>query len=339
NIERIFSNEDGRYVLAVREGETYTLSLPPSQCYELISNPEAYTLTYSPDSTYQFDFGLTPRAGEASLRVLLNSGTIRCGFEADFWLTVINDGCVPLAGDASISFPETMTFLEAAPNPLTSTINALTFTFDTLAPGVNQRIRIRFRLPDENFTGQPVVLGTVASAEAVGGVMLNANFTYNETLRCAIDPNDKQVSPARAEPSNSNYTQIDEKIRYTIRFQNTGNDTAFTVRIQDRIDDHLDLLTFTPLTASHPYSVSVRKDRTVVFLFEDILLPDSTTNLPLSQGFVTFEIEPLSGLDDFTVIDNTAGIYFDFNQPVITNTVNNTLVEFLDEDADGFFFY
>jgi len=39
------------------------------------------------------------------------------------------------------------------------------------------------------------------------------------------------------------------------------------------------------------------------------------------------------------MIPNTAGIYFDFNQPVITNTVTSTLVEFLDQYQDGFLFY
>lgn len=83
----------------------------------------------------------------------------------------------------------------------------------------------------------------------------------------------------------------------------------------------------------------MREDRTLIFLFEDILLPGSTTNLPGSQGFVTFEISAHPDLDDFSTIDNTAGIYFDFNQPVITNTVTSTLVEFLDQDQDGFLFY
>ena len=45
------------------------------------------------------------------------------------------------------------------------------------------------------------------------------------------------------------------------------------------------------------------------------------------------------GLGDFTAIENTAGIYFDFNQPVITNTTTNTMVEALDADGDGYLFF
>lgn len=336
----IYTNQDGEFSLRVSEGRQYEVAVATEDCYEAITTTSEYSLTYSADSTYNLNFGLQPGSGPATLRTLLNSSTIRCGFEHDFWLTVLNDGCQPLAGEAAVTFPEEMEFLGSDETPLSNEDNTLTFAFDTLLPNASQRIRIRFRMPDENFAGQLIDLGAVAGAVSGQGAMITSDtFAYSEILRCAIDPNDKQVSPSRPEPSNSNYTQFDETLRYTIRFQNTGNDTAFTVRIQDQIDESLNLETFKPLAASHPYSVSVRDDRTVVFLFENILLPDSTTNLPGSQGFVTFEINAHPGLDDFSTIPNTAGIYFDFNQPVITNTVTSTLVEFLDEDQDGFLFY
>ncbi|SEQ59710.1 DUF7619 domain-containing protein [Neolewinella agarilytica] len=340
NNRRLYSQEDGTYRLPVKDGETYTLTINNPDCCVAMTTPDSYTFAFAIDSTYQLNFGYAQVAGPSSLRPLLNSGTIRCGFEHDFWLSIINDGCQPLAGEGRVHFPEEMEFLNSDVVPLSQEENTLTFAFDTLQPNASQRFRIRFRMPDENFAGLPVELGAVAGAVDGQGAMITSDtFAYREILRCAIDPNDKQVSPSRPEPSMSNYTQLDETLRYTIRFQNTGNDTAFTVRIQDQISESLNLETFKPLAASHPYSVSVREDRTLIFLFEDILLPDSTTNLPGSQGFVTFEIQPFPDLDDFSTIDNTAGIYFDFNQPVITNTVTSTLVEFLDEDQDGFLFY
>lgn len=330
----------GAYKVPVKNGQFYNLEVISPSCYETLTTPANYSITYAADSTYQLNFGYADNSGPATLRTLLNSSTIRCGFEHNFWLTVINDGCQPLAGQASVTFPEEMEYLESDEGPINQDGNSLTFAFDTLQPNGSQRIRIRFRMPDENFAGLPIELSTTAGAIDRDGAMIESDtFAYSEILRCAIDPNDKQVSPSRQEPSGSNYTQIDEKLRYTIRFQNTGNDTAFTVRIEDQISELLNLETFKPLTASHPYSVSVRNDRTIVFLFENILLPDSTTNLPGSQGFVTFEINTFPDLEDFSSVENTAGIYFDFNQPVITNTVNSTIVEFLDEDQDGFFFY
>ena len=336
----VYSRPDGSFAFSVAEGESYTVEVAAPACYETLTTPGSYTFAFNAADPIPLNFGYATLDGPPALRTLLNSPTIRCGFTHDFYLTVLNDGCQPLAGQATVDFPAEMTFVEADRAPLTNADNALTFAFDTLQPNQSRRIRIRFTMPDENFAGEDIELGAAAGATTGTGAVVEADaFLYSEVLRCAIDPNDKQVDPRRAEPSGSNYTQLDETLRYTIRFQNTGNDTAFTVRIEDRIAPELDLATFRPLTASHPFTTTIRDDNTVVFLFEDILLPDSTTNLPGSHGFVTFEIRPFADQADFSTADNTAGIFFDFNQPVITNTVTSTLVEFLDEDRDGFFFY
>jgi len=64
----------------------------------------------------------------------------------------------------------------------------------------------------------------------------------------------------------------------------------------------------------------------VEFSFKNILLPDSTTNEPLSHGFVSYKINPKIGLTENTTIENTASIYFDFNPPIVTNTIQNVMV-------------
>jgi hypothetical protein len=62
----------------------------------------------------------------------------------------------------------------------------------------------------------------------------------------------------------------------------------------------------------------------VEWRFENILLPDSTTDEPNSHGAVGFRIRPVEPLLPGTVLANTAQIYFDFNAPIVTNT--STLV-------------
>ena len=63
------------------------------------------------------------------------------------------------------------------------------------------------------------------------------------------------------------------------------------------------------------------------FWFENILLPDSNINEPASHGYIVFEARTLPHLPLGTRIENRAGIYFDFNAPIITNTVVNTLAD------------
>ena len=54
------------------------------------------------------------------------------------------------------------------------------------------------------------------------------------------------------------------------------------------------------------------------------MLPDSNTNEQASHGFIKFRVEQVPNLNNNTLIQNNAGIYFDHNAPIITNT--HTLV-------------
>ncbi|MFM7900850.1 MAG: hypothetical protein ACKPAD_02590, partial [Bacteroidota bacterium] len=115
------------------------------------------------------------------------------------------------------------------------------------------------------------------------------------------------------------------ELEYTINFQNTGTDTAFTVVITDTISPLLDLSSMEILSSSHPVNVDMM-NRKVFFRFYNINLPDSNVNEPLSHGNVRYRIRPLTNCLVGDEILNTAYIYFDFNQPIITNTTQNSVV-------------
>ncbi len=106
----------------------------------------------------------------------------------------------------------------------------------------------------------------------------------------------------------------------------TGNAPAFNVRIEDQIDiSKLDLNSFAPIAASHSYSTIVTPDGMVQFVFDNILLPDSVHDEPNSHGWVVYRIRAFDSLLPNDVIENTAAIYFDDNEPVITNTYAHTI--------------
>lgn len=141
----------------------------------------------------------------------------------------------------------------------------------------------------------------------------------------AFDPNDKQALPiGYGEP---HYIRAGEPLNYLVRFQNTGTDTAFTVVIRDTLSPWLDMSSLRLGNSSHPYRASIEDERTLVFTFDNILLPDSTTNLEASQGFVDFDIRTLADTPLETILYNQAAIYFDFNEPIFTNTVFHTIGE------------
>jgi len=139
----------------------------------------------------------------------------------------------------------------------------------------------------------------------------------------AYDPNDKRGFPAGY--GQEHFIEEGQELEYHIRFQNTGTDTAFTVVINDRLSEALDLTSIRPGTSSHPYTFSIAEDRQVRFRFDNILLPDSTTNLSESIGFVKFKINQVGALPIGTKIENQAAIYFDFNEAILTNTTLHTI--------------
>ena len=73
--------------------------------------------------------------------------------------------------------------------------------------------------------------------------------------------------------------------------------------------------------------------RVLEWTFENILLPDSSTNLVESNGFMTFHVDQNLNLPAGSLIENDADIYFDFNPPIITNeTVHQIFEGFVEVD-------
>ena len=142
-------------------------------------------------------------------------------------------------------------------------------------------------------------------------------------MRTSYDPNDKAGEPYGQGANNAILPGT--AITYTVRFQNTGTAEAYDIYILDTIDADLDMNSFEILASSHAMVPSILQDNVVRFTFSNIMLPDSNTNEPMSHGYVSYRISPRSGVADGAVINNTAGIYFDYNPAVITNTTLHTI--------------
>jgi hypothetical protein len=151
----------------------------------------------------------------------------------------------------------------------------------------------------------------------------------------SFDPNDKQVLPAGVQAPH--YTAPAAPLRYTIRFQNTGTDYAEQVVVVDTLASHLDVGTLRLEGASHPYkfSVSGKGKAVLTWTFANIHLPDSTRDEKGSHGFIRFTVTPSAGTPLGTRVENFADIFFDYNLPVRTNTVFNTLDDRFDNQVDA----
>jgi uncharacterized repeat protein (TIGR01451 family) len=139
----------------------------------------------------------------------------------------------------------------------------------------------------------------------------------------AYDPNDKTGYPIGYK--SAHYVAQNQDIEYTIRFQNTGTDTAFTVVIRDTISDKLDVSSIEFGSSSHVFTPEIYGKGILKFTFNNIKLVDSFKNEAQSHGFVQYRIKQKKDLTFGTQIFNTAHIYFDFNEPITTNKTLHTV--------------
>ncbi|MBL0357211.1 MAG: hypothetical protein IPP72_10150 [Chitinophagaceae bacterium] len=158
-------------------------------------------------------------------------------------------------------------------------------------------------------------IGAVLKAQAIIADGVLSIDSSSITIRGSYDPNDKQATTQLTPSQVASGSYID----YIVRFQNTGTDVAFNIVISDGLSSQLLVNSFELTNSSHPCIASM-KENVVFFEFKNILLPDSNANEVKSHGFVQFRIKALPSTPINTTIENAAGIYFDYNQPVITNT-------------------
>ena len=166
---------------------------------------------------------------------------------------------------------------------------------------------------------------TVSTAAPVNDIDTNNN-TYTEVIPVvnSFDPNLKEAEPKGTGEQGYIPVTTDE-LTYTIHFQNTGNAPALYVEIVDTLNIPLDYSSLQILSVSHTMVPEWTGTNVIKFKFSNINLPDSVNNEPESHGFVKFKIKLNPGLLQGTEIKNIAGIYFDSNSPVYTNTKLNTL--------------
>lgn len=151
---------------------------------------------------------------------------------------------------------------------------------------------------------------------------INNDVTFKYLIVNSHDPNYKEVYPIDV-PLNFN-----DWLTYTIHFQNTGNAPAINIRLLDTLDSELDLNTFEVISYSHNNMANLSGNILHVN-FENIMLADSSSDPKASMGFFQYRIKPKTTWSYYHTIKNTAYIYFDFNEPIITNTTHNNKVDII----------
>jgi uncharacterized repeat protein (TIGR01451 family) len=247
------------------------------------------------------------------------------GFNSDYQLVVQNIGSAYAENiQATVTYDASrLNFV----NNIGATVNGniITVNMGATNPFIPAYAMLSFNVlqPPVNVGGEELSF-TATINGSIEDVNLENNSTeLLQTIVNSFDPNDITVH----EGPEVAIANEHKDLHYTIRFQNTGTAPAVNIRVENELDANLDWATFQPVAASHNFSAT-REGNALTFSFNGIYLADSTSNQAASHGFVTYRIKPKADIVEVgDMVNSTAGIFFDFNAPVITNTASTVFTE------------
>jgi Leucine-rich repeat (LRR) protein len=319
------STTNGTYWIIIDTSTNNSWTLINNHRYATVT-PTIYTK--NPHDTLglisgSYDFGFHFMPNVYDLETTLASSPARPGFTTNITVTANNVGTVNQS-NITIKFKKPNGF-----NVLSTSIAATTTVNDTLIwnnISINylehQSINIQLQVPVNAVLGDSAVYEAWSNGTQGDSTPIDNYTKWTEIIRGSFDPNDKLVNKASLQPT---YNAEKDRLLYTIRFQNTGTDTAFTVIVRDVIPDNLDVSSLRVVNASHKYQLIVREKNIIEVTFPNIQLPDSNANEAKSHGFVQLEFKPKAGLPLNAEINNNASILFDYNAPVVTNTATTKI--------------
>ncbi len=332
---RTTNNEKG-YSFNVPVGEYSVRAIPANTDWDVCDNDFQIAITKD-DYEVTKDFVAQSNSDCAHLELDFSTPFLRRCFDNFYSVSIKNTGSVSSSNAIlTINTDPYFDFLSIDENLNYSQISDQELRIEIEPLGLNEEIKFRiyFTLSCSAELGQEHCMLGVLDTE---NICENPGRLYTECQENigSYDPNDKRSFSE--EGKEIDRVDKDEFIYYHIRFQNTGTDTAFTVRVEDQLSSYLDVSTLEMLSASHPYTFMITDGPSLNVEFENIMLPDSTTNELLSHGYFKCKIKPIADLPYGTIIPNEAAIYFDFNEPVITdeNLVSILPPNVVDEVAQG----
>ncbi len=329
NQKSIFSNQYGRYFFVAEPNTTYVLKSEENENLTMVN--DSITKLFTTDDEFKHDVNIALKFVKDTIRgqaFIPGPGVNRCSEIIQLKPKIVNTGTQKTNYRLRI-YKSNYTFSSGSPTPKYLSA-AYEWDFSNVGVLSSSEISVYLKMPDFKSAGHDLIIPYVLYIQKNGIWTIADSTTYLSTIVCAYDPNDKNVIPSGKK--DQKFVLKNEELTYTIRFQNTGNAPAKDVIITDTLDSNFDLRSFHVIGSSHKVQTE-QIGKYLSFNFRNIWLPDSISNKEGSKGFVYFRINAKDDIEECTVMKNKADIYFDFNPPITTNTVSNTLVSYICEDV------
>jgi len=321
--------DDGDFLFEFLEPGNYDLTLLDKPHWDQTcpgGTSQDLTLA-SGEAAIGIDFGTSPVANVIDVSTVIGASQARPGFPYSYRAEVRNIGTTGTDSvDVVVTLPANVSYDSATDDGVFlpsggeagTSIGTVSWRLGALAPESSRGLGVKLTVQTDAPLGSALDAAVTASApDDVDGS--NDSAIDATVIVGSYDPNDKHVLP-------DGEIVADQLLAYHINFQNVGTASAINIVVRDTLDANLDIATVVIGATSHDYVLDI-VGRELIWSFQGIELPDSSSNEPESHGWVEFTALPVSGLSPGAEIVNRAGIYFDFNEVVLTNTVISTIAD------------
>ncbi len=328
----IVSITPGPYYAVTDQQGNYSTLLPPNtytvtpsrKMYWNASCGDSVVFVLNPSDTLVTvpNFGIYPEKNVCDDGISIWATYANPGYYQNVYVNYENVGTAIDSGFVQVKMDINFIYLSAIPPPDSISGRKLFWHYDSLMQDEGRSIVITDSVPTwvQQFSFYEFTAQIIPFANDT-----NPGNNYDEVIDevySSYDPNEKLCTVKRA--NSLGYVEDSSLLVYKILFQNTGSDTARRIVVVDTLDNNLDISSLSLLGSSIPgCQLQLINNNIVSFIFKQAMLPDSALNNAGSQGYVSFSIRPMAGLNSGQAISNTATIYFDFNPGVSTNTTNN----------------
>ncbi len=331
----VSTDNNGRFSAYVPVGN-YTVNIPSYPGYLTAPVPLVHSANFTNsnqiDSLNNFAFSIDTTEVDLSVYIT-DTGPARPGMVFNYNITYTNSGATAQSGDVTLIMDSALTVVSTTQVPSMTNWPTMQWGYSNLMPLQSMNVNVLVRVDSAAVMGD-TIFSFVNITPLIGDNVPSNNADSSiKVVVTSYDPNSKEVVPATAITEAQVANGID--LLYTIRFQNTGNDTAFKVVILDTLSGLLDISSLRIISMSHPGYFTLYPGNLMEFRFNNILLPDSNVNEPASHGFIKYKIKPKSNLLMGAIIENTSYIYFDLNPGIATNITQTPVVDWLGIQQPG----
>ncbi len=337
---RIDSNGVPVDTITATSGFNYIAYGTPGDVYSftILSTP-ALLYTYCPASGIIHDTlvaGIT--SGSTHFFALSCTGSSYIDLEAkayvpvtgpnDQWghLYISNNSCLHANASVTLNFSPKYRYTGGAnPTPVSSTATSITWDLLGLSSINATPFDIYYVVWHNPAVPYPVDGDTVNEQVLVTPTTLPADINMSnnivirvDTVRTSCDPNAIEVSPVCFDN--------DTTLHFTVHFENIGSAPAINIYVMDTLSTLLDPSTFKVEMSTHPMFITkhVVNNKTIIkFDFPNINLADSSDHLN-RDGMFMYTIKNKTSMATGNVALNRVGIYFDYNDVLMTNTATAT---------------